>query len=275
MPAEPWVSRHALYGHDDLVMDGAAHSAVLERTIRNASERLIIHSTFLTDSRAKALLPSLLQAADKGVSIDILWGQDDVDGGTNTSRTAALRLKAAVAESGRTDLITIHPFSTNSHAKIVIADNGRGSWLALVGSCNWLASDFTSFEASVRLREPALVGELIHRLAGLSRGRPGLWDELSIEMTVLGRRVEHLPRGNGTTVPMRLVFAPDHEKLVLEARDRAKNRIFVQSPVRDRRTIRRSLADISSGESKQDRCFNLLRTDNRTAFGCGWSRTHP
>jgi len=28
---------------------------------------------------------------------------------------------------------------------------------------------------------------------------------------------------------MRLVFAPDHEKLVLEARDRAKNRIFVLS----------------------------------------------
>jgi cardiolipin synthase A/B len=179
--------------------------------------------------RSQALLPALLHAAGRGVKTDLLWGQDDVSGATSSSRVAADGLKAAVATAGRDDLITIHPFSTNSHAKIVVADNGKGAWYALVGSCNWLASDFQSFEASMRLRDPALVGTLIRRLAGLARGRPGLWDELSIEMTVLGRRVEALPRGSGRTVPMRLLFAPDHEKLVLEARDRAKRRIFVLS----------------------------------------------
>jgi cardiolipin synthase A/B len=73
---------------------------------------------------------------------------------TTSSRAAAAKLQAAVAEAGRSDSITIHPFSTNSHAKIVVADNGKGGWNALIGSCNWLASDFTSFEVSIRLRTP-------------------------------------------------------------------------------------------------------------------------
>jgi cardiolipin synthase A/B len=228
-PDEASTSKPALYESDDLIVDGPAHLAALERTIRTAKERIIIHSTFVTELRSQALLPAFLHAAGRGVKIDLLWGQDDVGGATSSSRIAAAALKAAVATAGRDDLITVHPFSTNSHAKIVAADNGNGAWQALVGSCNWLASDFQTFEASMRLRDPALVGTLIRRLAGLARGRPGLWDELSIEMTVLGRRVEALPRGGGRAVPMRLLFAPDHEKLVLEARDRAKKRIFVLS----------------------------------------------
>jgi cardiolipin synthase A/B len=228
-PPEASPSKPALYESDDLIVDGPAHQAALERAIRAAKERIIIHSTFVTEARSQALLPALLHSAAQGVKTDLLWGQDDVGGATSSSRISAAGLKAAVATVGRDDLITVHPFSTNSHAKIVVADNGKGAWHALVGSCNWLASDFQSFEASMRLRDPALVGLLIRRLAGLARGRPGLWDELSIEMTVLGRRVEALPRGTGRTVPMRLLFAPDHEKLVLEARDRAKKRIFVLS----------------------------------------------
>ena len=197
------MSKPALYESDDLIVDGPAHLAALDRAIRNAAERLIIHSTFVTEQRALELLPALLHAAAKGVTIDILWGQDDVGGATVSSRAAAEKLQTGVSQAGRDDLITIHPFSTNSHAKIVVADNGKGGWTALVGSCNWLASDFQSFETSIRLRDPALVGQLIRRL---SRGRPGLWDELSIEMTVLGRRVATLPRGNGRTASGGVLF---------------------------------------------------------------------
>jgi cardiolipin synthase len=228
-PDEAAISRNALYEHDDLIIDAEAHSAALDRAIRGASERLIIHSTFISDSRAQALLPALLQAAAKGVAIDILWGQDDAGSVTTSSRAAAARLQAEVADAGRSDSITVHPFSTNSHAKIVVADNGKGEWSALIGSCNWLASEFASFEASIRLRDPAMVGSLIRKLAGLSRGRPGVWHDLAIEMTVLGRRVGEAPRGRGRTVPMRMLFGSDHAKLVLEARNRAEKRIFVLS----------------------------------------------
>lgn len=226
---EVWVSSPALYEHDDIIIDGEAHETALDRLIRNATERLIIHSTFITEARADALLPKLLGAAAKGVSIDIFWGQDDVNSSISSSRVAAERLQSLVAREGRLDSIIVHPFSTNSHAKIAVADNGKGRWVALIGSCNWLASDFSSFETSIRLRDPVLVGQLIRRLAGLAKGRPGLWHDAAIEMTVLGRRVERLLRGNGRTVPMRLLFGSDHAKLALEARNRAEKRIFALS----------------------------------------------
>src|SRR5581483_11742856 len=91
------------------------------------------------------------------------------------------------------------------------------------------ASDFTSFETSIRLRDPVLVGELTRKLAGLARGRPGLWHDFSVELTLLGRRIEDMPRGSGRTTPIKLLFAPDHARVALEARDRSKSRIFVLS----------------------------------------------
>jgi cardiolipin synthase len=219
----------ALYSGDDLILDGAAHRTALERMLRNARRRAIIHSTFIADQSVDALFPLLLGAADKGAVVDILWGHDDTGTATTTSQAAAERLRARVADAGRSDSIRVHPFSTNSHAKIVVADNGKDRWQALLGSCNWLSSSFGSFESSMRLRDPRLVGLLTCKLAGLTRGRPGIWHDLAIEMTVLGRSIENTPRGDGRTVPMRLLLGPDHAKLPLEARDRAKKRIFVMS----------------------------------------------
>jgi len=236
VPAQPKTidiparaSQPALYDAGDLILDGEAHRKTLHAVIGAARERLIIHSTFVNDAAAQALLPALLQAAARGTRIDVLFGQADVEETTNPSQAAAQRLAAAISSAGRKDAVIVHPFSTHSHAKIVAADNGQGGWHALVGSCNWLASDYTSFEASLRLRDPALVGELIRSLAGLSMGRPGIWTDFATEATVLGRRVEKMPRGAGRTAHMRLIFAPDHADLPLEARDRALRRIFVLS----------------------------------------------
>jgi phosphatidylserine/phosphatidylglycerophosphate/cardiolipin synthase-like enzyme len=225
----PLLSRPALYETDDLIIDGEAQRKALHRIIGHARERLIIHSTFINDDAAGALLPWLFQAADRGTVIDLLWGQDEVGGATAPSFVAAERLRKKIVDAGRSEVMRIHPLSTNSHAKVVIADNGRGDWHALLGSCNWLASDFTSFEASVRLRDPALVGQLIVRLAGLAVGRPGLWTDHAVQMTVLGRQVEARPRGSGRTVPMHLLFSSDHAQLTLQARDSARKRIYVLS----------------------------------------------
>ncbi|KAB2941351.1 MAG: hypothetical protein K8F92_20420 [Hyphomicrobium sp.] len=223
------LSRTALFDTSDLIVDGDAHRKSLEATIRAAKQRLIIHSTFVNDKAAAALLPSLLQAAARGAHIDLMFGQADVEEEENPSQAAAQRLAAAIANAGRKDAVTVHPFSTHSHAKIIVADNGQGAWQALIGSCNWLASDFSSFETSLRLREPAMVGEVIRALAGLSMGRPGVWTDFAQEMAALGRRIEKMPRGAGRTGNMRLLYAHDHAGLPLEARDKANARIFVLS----------------------------------------------
>jgi cardiolipin synthase A/B len=226
--AEAPASRLALYDPEDLIVDGEAHRKAIDRLIRTARERLIIHSTFVNDN-GDELLPALLHAAGNGVRIDLLWGQADDGAPTNPSQKAAERLAGAITAAGRKDSVKIHPYSTYSHAKIAVADNGKGGWYALVGSCNWLGSDFSSFETSLRLRDPRLVGELIRSLASLSKGRPGIWSDFATSVTVLGRRVERITKEKGRTANIRLVLAPDHANLTLEARDRAKRRIFVLS----------------------------------------------
>lgn len=220
--------RPAAYDPADLIIDGEEHKRAFDRVISSATERLIIHSTFISDERASIVLPQLLQAAQRGVRIDILWGQDDVGSSTKSSQAAAAKLQAEIDLAGHGGLVKVHPFSTNSHAKVVFSNSQKG-WSALLGSCNWLASDFTSFETSFRLRDPYFVGSLIKKLAGLAQGRPGIWNDLAIEFAVLGRRVMDIQAPKGRTVPMRLLYGSDHAKLALEARDKAKQRIFALS----------------------------------------------
>ncbi|NGN45249.1 TrmB family transcriptional regulator [Mesorhizobium sp. CGMCC 1.15528] len=216
------------YDPTDLIIDGEDHWRSLDRIISGASERVIIHSTFISDERAAAVLPLLLRAAERGVTIDVLWGQDDLGSSTRSSQVAAAKMQAEIDTAGRTGSVRVHPFSTNSHAKIVFADSQKG-WNVLVGSCNWLASDYKSFETSFRLREPILVGQLMKRLAGLSQGRPGVWNNFAIDLAVLGRRIMDMPSPKGRKVPMRLLYGAEHARLVLKARDEATRRIFALS----------------------------------------------
>lgn len=221
--------RDAAFDASDVVIDGEEHARAFERMITGATERVIIHSTFLSEERAQAILPLLIKAAERGVRIDILWGQDDIGTATRSSQVVAAKLHAQATDAGWGASIRIHPFSTNSHAKIVVADTAKGGWNALIGSCNWLASDFKSFEASMRLRDPFLVGSLVRKLGGLAQGRPGVWNDLAVELSVLGRRIMDGPSVGGRKVPMRLIYGSEHARLVLEARDKARERLFVLS----------------------------------------------
>lgn len=222
-------TRDAAFDPSDMVIDGQEHARAFERIVTGANERLIIHSTFLSEERCDKVVPLLIKAAERGARVDILWGQDDVGTATRSSQVVAAKLQAQVADAGWDDSIRIHPFSTNSHAKIVVADTAKGAWNALIGSCNWLASDFESFEASMRLRDTFLVGSLLRKLGGLAQGRPGVWNDLAIELSVLGRRIMEQPSTGGRKVPMRLIYGSEHARLVLEARDNARERLFVLS----------------------------------------------
>jgi cardiolipin synthase A/B len=235
LPAEtevwtPLALRSALFDQADFIIDGQDHKSALEKTLRNAREQVYIHSTFVSEETVPATLRMLFDAAAKGTTVHILWGQNDNElDKSSTSRKAAETLKSAVAEGGRSERIIVHPLTTRSHAKLLIADNGAGEWSAIVGSCNWLSSDFDSFEVSIKLRDPKMVADAIRHLSALSLGAPGVWHELTQDLAFLSRRVEESPRANGRMAKMQLLLSPDHGEIALEARDRAARRIFVTS----------------------------------------------
>ena len=89
------------YDSSDLIVDGDDHWRSFERIIMAASERVIIHSTFISGERATAVLPLLLRAAERGVKVDVLWGQDDLGSSTRSSQFAAAKMQAEIEAAGR------------------------------------------------------------------------------------------------------------------------------------------------------------------------------
>lgn len=120
-------------------------------------------------------------------------------------------------------------FSTESHSKIMVSDDGRGAWFAAVGSCNWLGSPFQRYEVSVKIRDLAFCGRIVRHLATMSIGREAIWNDLAVDITKLGRRIEASPQTSERKVPMRILLASDHAALAIEASVKAKRRRFVAS----------------------------------------------
>jgi sugar-specific transcriptional regulator TrmB len=137
---KPEELRAIVFHSSDLILGGNEHEAALDSAIKRARQRIIIHSTFIATDKFEARKSSLVEAARRGVKIDIMWGEDEERNLIRSTRAAVTRIRGEVASIG---LIQAHPFSTGSHAKILIADDGNSDrYFAVIGSCNWLASGF-------------------------------------------------------------------------------------------------------------------------------------
>lgn len=222
-------TRTIAFSNSDLVLGGKEHRDAIVGLLRNARHRVIIHSTFIDEVRFNELLESFRVAHSRGAEIDVMWGQDDSVKTTKSTRQAVTRIREALI-SAKLDRLRIHPFSTSSHCKIAIADEGlRDRYIGYIGSCNWLSTGFESFEASARLRDPKIVADLIDQLAELSRGSHGRWTEFTGELVALSAHLNSmtpLPAGRATAS---IVLGPQHPSLIHEARDSAVKRILVAS----------------------------------------------
>lgn len=113
---------------------------------------------------------------------------------------------------------------------MLIADDGTlDRFTGYLGSCNWLNTSFQSFEASVRLRGPAIIADAVDQLAELSRGSNGHWIGFTGELAALAA---HLRTLNGSTpgrAKVSVILGAQHADLLRTARDEAAKRIFVAS----------------------------------------------
>jgi cardiolipin synthase A/B len=99
----------ALFDRDDLILDGMGHRVALETIVGRARQKVFIHSTFISFDGWNDVLPALLEAAAKGVKVQVFWGQADDAKGSSASRDACEALRAAISSSGdRTTSSCIH-----------------------------------------------------------------------------------------------------------------------------------------------------------------------
>lgn len=217
------------FDNSDLILDGEAHKRVISVVFAEARSKIFIHSTFINEERFLAFLPDITNAVRRGVRVHVFWGQNEEVDEVVSSQAAVTKLRRNAAVIGLGPSLVIHPFSTGSHAKLIVADAGEdGKHIAIVGSCNWLVSNFTSYEVSVKLRDPRIVRDVVEYLSRLSCHN-GVWSELASELANVCQKLTMTTLPSSANAQASVVIGAQHNHFVLQARDEAKSSAFVAS----------------------------------------------
>jgi len=214
---------------DDLIVGGSAHEQHVRHVLRRARSHVVIHSTFVDLARFDALLPDIRVAVGRGCRVDIFWGHSSLSTeGTVKSFREAEKIRKRIAETGLSGSVHVHLFTTRSHGKLLIYDDGALGAMATIGSCNWLYSGFKSFEVSVRIRDPHLVSDVMFEMGELARPPDGHVPELTARLAEWARALRSKPSlpGNASA---HLLIGDEHDKQILQAKEKAQREITVMS----------------------------------------------
>lgn len=219
-----WPLHQVELTKDDIIVGGPEQERLLRTTLENARRRVIIHSTFIRLDQLNSQIEYLKTAMRRGARVDLLWDKPDGDGAGKKLRICRELLR----QHGINRQVHLHGFPTYSHAKLLFADDGRGNFFAVIGSCNWLYSGFASVEASVRLRSSQIVADCLVLLEKLV-GTQGRSSSLREDMVTLGYRLRKSPDAKAGHVKARLVLGAQHEQYIRQARDDARRYVTVAS----------------------------------------------
>ncbi|WP_167346922.1 phospholipase D-like domain-containing protein [Pseudomonas paralactis] len=222
-----------------LILGADEHKAALEISLKTASTRLIIHSTFINPANLKALTGELFSLAKRSVKIDILWGQVEPSEGKDLqpyqqTRDSLSEMVEHARLEGLDTLINVHLEPTASHSKFIIYDDPKGDYSVFLGSCNWLNSNFTLFEASVKISSTAFASDMLRISSSLAQGISKVSNLFSRELSTLANSVarKSIAQQNDPSedlVSVKLILKNEHYDLVRRARDEAKIDIVVCS----------------------------------------------
>lgn len=217
------------FAPSDIVVGGSAHREMVHCIIGSASSRVVVHSTFLDVGKFRELADVVTAACARGVRFDLLWGEEAEDPGSSRNAASAAAIAREVAEDPvMRGSVRMRMGTTGSHAKIILADQADGSWCAVVGSCNWISSPFQMVEASVVLRHPAAVADVMTVLQK-TVGRRALADDLANELALTANdvrrnRPDPALAGNARVT---VLVGGAHEALMRRASGEAAGRFFV------------------------------------------------
>jgi hypothetical protein len=273
--AQPPITKHPInLSPSDLLFDDASHRAYLEDVFGKARSRILIASAFLRISTLESLRPSIFNALERGVYVDVLWGY----GASGVAGSEAFEyLKRMGFDATKNDLVghlRYNKSASGSHAKIILWDR-CDDMEACVGSYNWLSALPASqiqtptsgqpLNASVCLRHPALVSRLIRcavgwwaeaRVSSLDTS-PSRWREVARQLDENIVRADADRRRDDSNVTAELILDHDHDEVLRSALADAKQTLLVVSHKLGRIAEVR-LAAGSERERELDFQFNIL-----------------
>lgn len=214
---------------DDFIVGGPAHLKMLKDILEIARSTVVIHSCFISPQTIQDLLPDIESAAKRRVRIELLWGlhSDPEADGPSKKVTDAIAVLATLPP-GAKGRVSLSPVSSGSHAKVIIYDDRTTKkWVSVVGSCNFLSSDYDWLEVSLRTRSVLFATRLLSRLLTSQLPSVGKWSGTARRLNTIWSDLKKLSRGReeSGTHTISLIADRDHYACITRARDMAQNDI--------------------------------------------------
>lgn len=218
-------------GQDDIIVGGHAHLELLRDILEKAKSAVVIHSCFLSADTLRHLLPDFERAAKRKLRIELLWGLNvdpEAKGPVKKISDAITVLNGL--PTGARGRVRLSPNSSGSHAKVIIYDDKEtGDWTTVVGSCNFLSSDFDWMEVSLRTRSSLFASKVLSRLLSSQLPAVGNWSSTARRLNTIWSQLKHQvrTRQNVGQYSISLITDSDHYACVTLARDYAKKDIEI------------------------------------------------
>jgi hypothetical protein len=119
--------------------------------------------------------------------------------------------------------------SSGSHAKVLLFDENEGSvWHSVIGSCNFLSSEFDWLEMSLHTRSNRIALQLFGRLMAAQLPPSGVWPTVGRRLESKWQNVRKLiAKPEEGPHRLELLLDRDHYACVTRARDQAQNQIDI------------------------------------------------
>jgi hypothetical protein len=218
-------------GSEDIIVGGSENLEFLTSCLSKARSQFVVHSCFIDPATIEKLLPDFEKAAQRKVSIDLLWGlrADPEDPGSLQTRTAIEQVLNKLSASAK-PRVRLSPLSSGSHSKILLYDNASTSeWEVVVSSCNYLSSYFDAIEISQRSRSRRLAMQIVGRLIAAQQPASGGWSAVArrLERVWNDLRLRARTKPEAGTHSLSLLVDDDHYTCVTRARDQAESDIVL------------------------------------------------
>jgi hypothetical protein len=178
----------------------------------------------------RELLPLFADAARRLIRVELLWGLkiDPEDSSTQTRLTDVERVLDQLSGDERKK-IQISQVSSGSHSKIIIYDHKTtGKWISVVGSCNYLSSNFDWIEISVRSRSQKLASKLLGQLIVAQLPASGSWSPTARRLNRAWSSLQEARSAEETGKhELTMLVDGDHYACVTRARDLAQQEIVI------------------------------------------------
>lgn len=232
----------------EIVAGALEHKDKILYLLKNSIDYLVLHTTFIGkwcifDSKINQYSDIFIEikaALIRGVTIYLMWGKDEPDENQFDYEKSIIEIKDIeellekfnnqCIQEGILNTINLNNFvKTGSHTKFIITNIENVGPTLLMGSCNYLYTQYERFEASVYLKDVSIVKRMIQIAADMSTGKDFYSTNVREELLLISEKIIDSHERKKRNINISLVLKGDHYKYIDLAKHQAKKNIYILS----------------------------------------------